>query len=90
MGIHTGQSIVGLMGYGDTVSRTAIGDNVNVASRLEQMTKAYNSELIISKQVAKKAKLKKGDFVEEAVEVRGRNEKLDIVSIPDASQIQLV
>jgi adenylate cyclase len=90
MGIHTGQSIVGLMGYGDTVSRTAIGDNVNVASRLEQMTKAYNSELIISKQVAEKAKLKKGDFVEEAVEVRGRNEKLDIVSIPDASQIQLV
>ena len=89
MGIHTGQSIVGLMGYGDTVSRTAIGDNVNVASRLEQMTKAYNSELIISKQVAEKAKLKKGDFVEEAVEVRGRNEKLDIVSIPDASQIQL-
>ena len=89
MGIHTGQSIVGLMGYGDTVSRTAIGDNVNVASRLEQMTKAYNSELIISKQVAEKAKLKKGDFVEEAVEVRGRNEKLDIVSIPDASQIHL-
>ena len=89
MGIHTGQSIVGLMGYGDTVSRTAIGDNVNVASRLEQMTKAYNSELIISKQVAEKAKLKKGDFVEEAVEVRGRNEKLDIVSITDASQLQL-
>ena len=55
MAIHTGQSIVGMMGYGDTVSRTAIGDNVNVASRLEQMTKAYNSELIIFKQVAKQA-----------------------------------
>ena len=59
MGIHTGQSIVGMMGYGDTVSRTAISDNVNVASRLEQMTKAYNSELIISKKVAAQAGLKK-------------------------------
>ena len=47
-----------MMGYGDTVSRTAISDNVNVASRLEQMTKAYNSELIISKQVAVQAGLK--------------------------------
>ena len=88
MGIHTGQSIVGMMGYGETVSRTAIGDNVNVASRLEQMTKAYNSELIISKQVAEQAALKTSDFVEESVAVRGRNEKLDIVSIPDASQLQ--
>ena len=47
-----------MMEYGDTVSRTAISDNVNVASRLEQMTKAYNSELIISKQVAVQAGLK--------------------------------
>ena len=88
MGIYTGQSIVGMMGYGDTVRQTAIGDNVNVASRLEQMTKAYNSELIISKQVAERAALKTSDFVEESVAVRGRNEKLDIVSIPDASRLQ--
>jgi adenylate cyclase len=87
MAIHTGQSIVGMMGYGDTVSRTAIGYNVNVASRLEQMTKAYNSDLIIFKQVAKQAALKTSEFVEESVEVRGRNEKLDIVSTPDASQL---
>ena len=77
-----------MMGYGDTVSRSAIGDNVNVASRLEQMTKAYNSDLIIFKQVAKQAALKTSEFVEESVEVRGRNEKLDIVSTSDASQLQ--
>ena len=88
MGINTGQSIVDMMGYGDTVSRTAISDNVNVASRLEQMTKAYNSELIISKQVAVQAGLKTSEFVGESVEVRGRNEKLDIVSTPEAYQLQ--
>ena len=88
MGIHTGQSIVGMMGYGEAISRTAIGDNVNVASRLEQMTKTYNSELIISKLVAEKAALDSSKFSQESVEVRGRNEKLDIVSIMDASDLQ--
>ena len=88
MGIHTGQSIVGMMGYGEAISRTAIGDNVNVASRLEQMTKTYNSELIISKLVAEKAALDSTKFYQESVEVRGRNEKLDIVSIMDASDLQ--
>ena len=85
LGIQTSQSIVGMIGYGNTVSRTVIGDNVNVASRLEQMTKAYNSALIISKQVAKQAALKTWEFVEKSVEVRGRNEKLYIMSTQDAS-----
>ena len=88
MGIHTGQSIVGMMGYGEAISRTAIGDNVNVASRLEQTTKTYNSELTISKLVAEKAALDSTKFYQESVEVRGRNEKLDIVSIMDASDLQ--
>ena len=87
MGIHTGQSIVGMMGYGEAISRTAIGDNVNVASRLEQMTKNYNSELVISKLVADNAGLDLGSFKLESVEIRGRNEPLDIVSISKASQI---
>ena len=77
-----------MMGYGEAISRTAIGDNVNVASRLEQMTKAYNSELILSKLVAEKAALDTSKFSLESVEVRGRNERLDIVSITDASSLQ--
>ena len=88
MGIHTGQSIVGMMGYGEAVSRTAIGDNVNVASRLEQMTKVYNAELVISQLVAEKANLDISQFASKSVEVRGRDEKLDIVSIPDAAKLQ--
>ena len=88
MGINTGQSIVGMMGYGEAVSRTAIGDNVNVASRLEQMTKVYNAELVISQLVAEKANLDIGQFASKSVEVRGRDEKLEIFSIPDASKLQ--
>lgn len=88
MGIHMGQSIVGMMGYGDAISRTAIGDNVNVASRLEQMTKTYNSELVISKLVADNAGLDTSSYTVESVEIRGRGELLDIVSIDQATQLQ--
>ena len=76
-----------MMGYGEAVSRTAIGDNVNVASRLEQMTKNYNSELVISKLVADFAGLDLDSYTLESVEIRGRNEPLDVVSISTASQI---
>ena len=39
MGIHSGMTIVGEMGYGEIVSLTAMGDTVNTASRLEDATK---------------------------------------------------
>ena len=41
LGTHDGRSIVGIMGYAEAVSRTAIWDNVHVASHLEEMTKKY-------------------------------------------------
>ena len=85
MGIHAGQSIVGMMGYGEAVSRTAIGDNVNIASRLEQMTKQYKAELVISKFVADNAKLDISKLKTEKVEIRGRDEPLDVISIENAA-----
>ena len=60
---------------------------MNVASRLEQMTKNYNSELVISKLVADFAGLDLDSYTLESVEIRGRNEPLDVVSISTASQI---
>jgi adenylate cyclase len=89
MGIHAGLSIVGMMGYGEAISRTAIGDNVNIASRLEQMTKQYNSELVISKFVADKAKIDTNGLITAAVEIRGRNEPLEVISVPNASLLSL-
>ena len=89
MGIHAGQSIVGMMGYGEAVSRTAIGDNVNIASRLEQMTKQYKAELVISKFVADNAKLDISKLKTEKVEIRGRDEPLDVISIENAALLSV-
>ena len=51
VGVHMGSVIVGEMGYSSTISVTAIGDAVNVASRLEPMTKEFKAEAIVSGDV---------------------------------------
>ena len=89
MGIHSGDAIVGLMGYGKTFTDTVVGDNVNIASRLEGLSKDYKAELVLSKYVADKAKLNLNEFENHVVKIRGRNQDLEILSIQDAAKMTI-
>lgn len=41
------------MGYGAGVYLTAVGDAVNMASQLQEVTKQYDCQLVISAQVVR-------------------------------------
>jgi adenylate cyclase len=87
IGIHAGPAIVGEMGFGQTVSVTAIGDAVNTASRLETMTKDHGVQLIVSEEVARHAAADLDRFPAMEIMVRGRVQPLTIRSIPLGSDL---
>ena len=50
--MSTGEAFVGNVGFHDRLSYTAIGDQVNVASRLEEKNTPYGTDVIISEETA--------------------------------------
>jgi len=48
MGLHVSSAVTGNVGSPRRKEFTAIGDTVNLASRLEQLTKEYPARLIVS------------------------------------------
>ena len=87
IGIHCGSAVVGRMGYGATVHVTAIGDTVNVASRLQDSTKEYGCQLVISDEVAKRSGLNATALPRHELTLRNRREALTIFVVEDVSSL---
>jgi len=84
IGIHCGPTIVGEMGYGNAAAITAIGDAVNIASRLETLTRNFACELVVSEQTVLRAGLDLSAFPQHEIEIRGRREILAIRTLASA------
>jgi adenylate cyclase len=72
IGVHAGPAVVGQMGWGQSFYLTAVGDTVHVAARLEQATKDYDAELVVSEEVARYAGVDLSAFPRHDLAVRNR------------------
>jgi len=84
IGINAGEVIVGDIGYRDHMVFTALGDAVNVAARLQDMTKSLACEVVVSDEVRATAGLAADALPQHDVEIRGRNEPMIVRTITDA------
>ena len=73
IGVHAGLAITGDIGYERHARFTAIGDPVNVASRLQGLTKILGCEVLMSEEVYARAGFAADDLPAHEVEVGGRN-----------------
>lgn len=87
IGIHCGPAVVGRMGYGSSIHLTAIGDTVNVASRLQDSTKEYRCQMVISEEVARQSGLDIANLPRHELTVRNRREALAIYVVDEVSKI---
>ncbi|SDJ21538.1 adenylate cyclase [Bradyrhizobium lablabi] len=83
IGIHGGEVIVGDIGYRDHMVFTALGDAVNVAARLQDMTKGLACEAVISDEVRATAGVAADALPQQQVEIRGRNEPMVVRTVAD-------
>ena len=78
VGIHTGPALVGNIGALDRLQYTAMGDTINVASRLEGLNKTYGTPILVSRQTRDAC----GDAFDFAphgeAQVKGRDETVEI------------
>ena len=84
IGIHGGEVIVGDIGYRDHMVFTALGDAVNVAARLQDMTKTLACEAIVSEEVRITAAVAADDLPQQEVAIRGRAEPMSVRVVANA------
>lgn len=87
IGIHGGEVIIGDIGYRDHMVFTALGDAVNVAARLQDMTKSLACEAVISEEVRVTGGLVADSLPQHEVTIRGRAEPMIVRAVADAKTL---
>ena len=83
IGINAGDVVVGDIGFRGHTVFTALGDSVNVAARLQDMTKVLNCKVIVSEDVCKTAGIAANALTRTDVEIRGHDEKMTVRTAED-------
>ena len=79
IGIHFGEVFAGVIGDDDRLEYSVFGDAVNIAARLEELTKSTGTPLVVSAQVLENARLDPAGYLRlPDVPLRGRQGGLAI------------
>ena len=85
IGVHSGEAVAANIGSPDRMSYLLVGNTVNISSRLQELNKKFNTDLIISQttyDLAEPDTIAGAEFIElAAVKVKGITEPVKIFAL---------
>ncbi len=81
VGVNTGEVFVGLLGSKERINYTIIGDNANLAARLQDLTKTYSWPILISESTYQAVKDEFETEFADSVTVKGKTKPVNVYKV---------
>lgn len=83
VGIHTGPVLAANIGSAYRSTYSLIGDTVNLASRIQGLTKAFKTDILVSHEMRERLKDRYGFVPMPETRVKGKSEPVRVYSLPE-------